>query len=133
MVAISLYRGNLHRVPEVPRTWRMPPRVISVGEFKALLDRRSRTLARLQPPETAIDAEEEGMGESGCPKLGQLLEVAVAAGVEEAKLEIDEVEVASSGLDIQKSIVPENNAVEERKTDNNFSIDGSKTSELEVV
>ncbi|CAA6667284.1 unnamed protein product [Spirodela intermedia] len=58
MVAISLYRGNLHRVPDVPRRWPMPPRAISVGEFRVLLDRRSRALAQLQASGTATDAEE---------------------------------------------------------------------------
>lgn len=86
MVAISLYRGNLHRVPDVPRRWPMPPRAISVGEFRALLDRRSRALAQLQPSGKGADAagdaeeeklppgeKEEGMGDSGCPKPGRPL------------------------------------------------------------
>lgn len=48
MVAISLYRGNLHRVPEVPRRWPMPAPKISLKDFKCLLARRSKALSRLQ-------------------------------------------------------------------------------------
>ncbi|KAG2675726.1 hypothetical protein I3843_12G019900 [Carya illinoinensis] len=47
MGAISLYRGNLHRVPDVPREWRMPTPKISLGVFKSLLQRRSKALSRL--------------------------------------------------------------------------------------
>ncbi|XAR65431.1 hypothetical protein NMG60_11009560 [Bertholletia excelsa] len=47
MVAISLYRGNLHRVPDVPRRWLMPTPKISLKDFRVLLHRRSRALARL--------------------------------------------------------------------------------------
>lgn len=48
MVAISLYRGNLHRVPDVPRRWLMPTPQISLKDFKVLLNRRSRALSRLR-------------------------------------------------------------------------------------
>ncbi|XP_027905336.1 uncharacterized protein LOC114164772 [Vigna unguiculata] len=48
MVAISLYRGNLHRVPEVPRRWPMPAPKISLKDFKCLLARRSKALSRLR-------------------------------------------------------------------------------------
>ncbi|KAH7550385.1 hypothetical protein ACOSP7_024333 [Xanthoceras sorbifolium] len=44
MVAISLYRGNLHRVPDVPRRWLMPTPKISIKDFKTLLYRRNRAL-----------------------------------------------------------------------------------------
>lgn len=47
MVAISLYRGNLHRVPDVPRRWFMPTHQISLKDFKSLLHRRSKALSRL--------------------------------------------------------------------------------------
>lgn len=47
MVAISLYRGNLHRVPDVPRQWLTPTPKISLKDFKILLNRRSRALSRL--------------------------------------------------------------------------------------
>lgn len=47
MVAISLYRGNLHRVPDVPRRWLMPSHNISFRDFKSLLQRRSKALSRL--------------------------------------------------------------------------------------
>lgn len=46
MVAISLYRGNLHRAPDVPRRWLMPNPKISLKDFKSLLSRRSKALSR---------------------------------------------------------------------------------------
>jgi len=46
MVAISLYRGNLHRAPDVPRRWLMPNPKISLKDFKSLLARRSKALSR---------------------------------------------------------------------------------------
>lgn len=46
MVAISLYRGNLHRVSDVPRRWLMPTHNISIRDFKSLLQRRSKALSR---------------------------------------------------------------------------------------
>lgn len=48
MVAISLYRGNLHKVPDVPRKWLAPPPSLSAKDFKILLHRRNKALARLQ-------------------------------------------------------------------------------------
>ncbi|KAK4781911.1 hypothetical protein SAY86_016013 [Trapa natans] len=51
MVAISMYRGNLHRVPDVPRRWLMPYRTISKKEFMYLLRHRSLALSRnVLPP-----------------------------------------------------------------------------------
>ncbi|XP_019429387.1 PREDICTED: uncharacterized protein LOC109336985 isoform X2 [Lupinus angustifolius] len=47
MVAISLYRGNLHRTPDVPRRWLMPNPKITLKDFKSLLARRSKALSRL--------------------------------------------------------------------------------------
>ncbi|VVB04494.1 unnamed protein product [Arabis nemorensis] len=47
MVAISMYRGNLHKVPDVPRRWRMPERNLSFKDFKSLLHRRKRALSRI--------------------------------------------------------------------------------------
>jgi hypothetical protein len=49
MVAIALYRGNLHRVPNTPRRWPPPPRTLSASQFKSLLRRRSLALSRLFP------------------------------------------------------------------------------------
>lgn len=46
MVAISLYKGNLHKVPDVPRTWLMPQRKISLRDFKTLVRRRNIALSR---------------------------------------------------------------------------------------
>ncbi|CAI0540458.1 unnamed protein product [Linum tenue] len=56
MVAISLYRGNLHRVPDAPRRWLMPSRNLSLRDFKSLLNRRSRALSHLRSPSTVLVA-----------------------------------------------------------------------------
>ncbi|KAF5459809.1 hypothetical protein F2P56_019725, partial [Juglans regia] len=56
MGAISLYRGNLHRVPDVPRRWLMPTPKISLGVFKSLLQRRSKALSRLHSSTTTANA-----------------------------------------------------------------------------
>lgn len=47
MVAISLYKGNLHKVADVPHRWPRPTPKISLKEFKILLHRRARALSRL--------------------------------------------------------------------------------------
>ncbi|XP_071717196.1 uncharacterized protein [Rutidosis leptorrhynchoides] len=47
MVAISIYKGNLHRAPDSLRQWLMPTRKISLKDFKTLLHRRSKALSRL--------------------------------------------------------------------------------------
>ncbi|XP_051136729.1 uncharacterized protein LOC127255291 [Andrographis paniculata] len=47
MVAISLYKGNLHKVPNVPHRWLCPTPNISLKDFRTLLRRRNRTLSRL--------------------------------------------------------------------------------------
>ncbi|XP_047314185.1 uncharacterized protein LOC124917960 [Impatiens glandulifera] len=44
MVAISLYRGNLHKVPDVPRRWLMPTPKISPKDFRLLHHRRIKSL-----------------------------------------------------------------------------------------
>ncbi|XP_022768042.1 uncharacterized protein LOC111312229 [Durio zibethinus] len=48
MVAISLYRGNLHRAPDIPRRWLMPTPKISLKDFKTLLHCRNKALSRLR-------------------------------------------------------------------------------------
>ncbi|GMJ14043.1 hypothetical protein like AT3G47850 [Hibiscus trionum] len=49
MVAISLYRGNLHRAPDAPQRWLMPTPKLSLKDFKSLLHRRNKALSRLRP------------------------------------------------------------------------------------
>nr|XP_009757110.1 PREDICTED: uncharacterized protein LOC104210016 isoform X2 [Nicotiana sylvestris] len=56
MVALSLYKGNLHRVPEAPRRWLLPTPKISLKDFRILLRRRSRALSRLLTTTTPPDA-----------------------------------------------------------------------------
>ncbi|KAG6401709.1 hypothetical protein SASPL_138573 [Salvia splendens] len=47
MVAISLYKGNLHKVTGVPHRWPSPAPKISLKEFKILLRRGARALSRV--------------------------------------------------------------------------------------
>ncbi|XP_064961942.1 uncharacterized protein LOC135610870 [Musa acuminata AAA Group] len=63
MAAISLYRGNLHRVPDVPRRWPLPPPAISLCQFKILIRKRSEALSRLSAAPvaaTTLDVKVEG-------------------------------------------------------------------------
>ncbi|XP_076918005.1 uncharacterized protein LOC143578253 [Bidens hawaiensis] len=62
MVAISVYKGNLHRAADSPRQWVMPARKISLKDFKTLLNRRSRALqqpttSNPQQPRSTADAD----------------------------------------------------------------------------
>ncbi|KAK6924927.1 hypothetical protein RJ641_009253 [Dillenia turbinata] len=54
MVAISLYRGNLHRVPDVPRRWLMPNHSFSLKTFRSLLHRRSKALSLIATTSSPI-------------------------------------------------------------------------------
>eukprot|EP00268_Persea_americana_P065383 TRINITY_DN871_c0_g1_i2.p1 TRINITY_DN871_c0_g1~~TRINITY_DN871_c0_g1_i2.p1 ORF type:complete len:380 (+),score=66.19 TRINITY_DN871_c0_g1_i2:61-1140(+) len=75
MVAISLYRGNLHRVPDVPRRWPMPKHHLSLRDFKLLTRKRSNALSRLLRCSTTKQQqeqdEEEGIGDNDCSKQQQ--------------------------------------------------------------
>lgn len=51
-MAISLYRGNLHSVADIPRRWLMPAPKISPRDFKTLSHRRSKALCRLRSTTT---------------------------------------------------------------------------------
>ncbi|KAL2515940.1 hypothetical protein Fot_29911 [Forsythia ovata] len=52
MVAISLYKGNLHKISDVPHRWPMPTRKISLRDFKILRRRRLNALSILQSTST---------------------------------------------------------------------------------
>lgn len=83
MVAISLYRGNLHRVPDVTRRWLMPTNGISLKDFRSLLSRRSAALSRLRSAagtssnpnpilhKVKLEKEEEPTNAIGCPARPQ--------------------------------------------------------------
>ncbi|XP_031487636.1 uncharacterized protein LOC116255778 [Nymphaea colorata] len=75
MVAISLYRGNLHKVPEAPRMWVMPKHRLSLRQFRALLARRDRALHTLMAsssePPPLLDAPARA-NESACPNQDSL-------------------------------------------------------------
>uniref|UniRef100_A0ACD6A3X4 Uncharacterized protein n=1 Tax=Avena sativa TaxID=4498 RepID=A0ACD6A3X4_AVESA len=49
MVAISMYRGNLHRAgDDAARHWQVPPPTLSVSRFRRLLRSRSLAVSRLE-------------------------------------------------------------------------------------
>ncbi|CAI9757459.1 unnamed protein product [Fraxinus pennsylvanica] len=52
MVAISLYKGNLHKISDVPHRWPMPDRKLSLRDFKILRRRRLNALSLLQSAST---------------------------------------------------------------------------------
>ncbi|CAA3026457.1 Hypothetical predicted protein [Olea europaea subsp. europaea] len=52
MVAISLYKGNLHKISDVPHRWPMPARKLSLRDFKILHRRRLNALSLLQSAST---------------------------------------------------------------------------------
>ncbi|WCJ36001.1 hypothetical protein M5689_017223 [Euphorbia peplus] len=68
MVALSLYRGNLHRVPDVPRRWLMPTRSISFKHFKLLLNRRSKALSLLHSSNPNPKFEDAGTSQPAAVK-----------------------------------------------------------------
>ncbi|XP_057806349.1 uncharacterized protein LOC131021255 [Salvia miltiorrhiza] len=54
MVAISLYKGNLHKLTDAPHRWPRPTPKISLKEFKILLRRRARALSRLRTSDSDL-------------------------------------------------------------------------------
>ncbi|CAM8919213.1 unnamed protein product [Rhodiola kirilowii] len=77
MVALSLYRGNMHRVPDVPRRWLMPDQNIPFKSFKALHNGRLKALSRLQL-ETATTSNPN-------PNLTQRVEIEIEEGAPESQ------------------------------------------------
>lgn len=82
MVAISLYRGNLHRVPDVPRRWLMPSPKITIRDFKSLLHRRSKAMSRLQsitskhyPNPSSEPKEQNEAPKENAPSIGPQFKV----------------------------------------------------------
>ncbi|CAI9753901.1 unnamed protein product [Fraxinus pennsylvanica] len=68
MVAISLYKGNLHKISNVPHRWPMPARKISLRDFKILWRRRINALSLLQS--TSTDAADIATTSNPNPGLG---------------------------------------------------------------
>ncbi|KAF9619195.1 hypothetical protein IFM89_005749 [Coptis chinensis] len=119
MVAISLYRGNLHRVPDVTRRWLMPSQSISLKNFKSLLNKRQKTLSRINSNTAAtsdefvgdntcskdqINVKDEKLVEGNCgieEERNELVdgdkdEVAEVEGVKEEKLPSSAVEISNN-------------------------------------
>jgi myb proto-oncogene protein len=68
MVVISFYRGNLHKVPDIPWRWSIPQPSISPRSFKTLLDKRNEALKQLYVQDSMEEDKSEGMGDNGCTK-----------------------------------------------------------------
>lgn len=65
--AISLYRGNLHKLPpkSPPRRWVLPRPKISLNDFRRLLLRRSKARSFL----SVTSATNHGLGPTSAPPL----------------------------------------------------------------
>ncbi|KAI0522319.1 hypothetical protein KFK09_004692 [Dendrobium nobile] len=76
MGALSLYRGNLHRVADIPRRWPMPPRAISLAQFRHLLRKRNLAIAQFsslnnpngKPNPRVSNEKHDDLDKTGCPK-----------------------------------------------------------------
>lgn len=89
MVAISLYRGNMHRVPsDVPRRWLMPTPKISLKDFRTLLHRRSKALSLL--PSSSSSATATTGNASPVPSSSEPPPPEPPAAVAEEDLKADE-------------------------------------------
>ncbi|KAK9669340.1 hypothetical protein RND81_13G124300 [Saponaria officinalis] len=108
MVAISLYRGNLHRVPqETPRTWLMPTSRISLKDFRRLIHRRTSSLSLLPstsspslsnptpPPESEFAGELAAVVENPNLSSERCVEDSVAVAAVESRGE-------DGGVDVEK-------------------------------
>ncbi|CAI9262380.1 unnamed protein product [Lactuca saligna] len=113
MVAISLYKGKLHRSPDVPHQWLVPTPKISAKDFKNLLQRRSRALSRLEatttnpnpnPNENSVDdatSDDREPPESDGPAVDDVSKHEEASKVNGDKTFDDEL-VKSNHADQQK-------------------------------
>ncbi|XP_020589346.1 LOW QUALITY PROTEIN: uncharacterized protein LOC110030775 [Phalaenopsis equestris] len=75
MGALYLYRGNLHRVSDIPRRWPMPPRAISLPQFRQLLRKRNLAIAQFssrnpnaKPDPRVSNENHEDMDKAECPQ-----------------------------------------------------------------
>lgn len=85
MVAISLYRGNMHRAPDVPRRWLMPTPKISLKEFRSLLQRRNKALSRLRSASSSYPNPNSNPQIAQIPRVdGSIDEVKVEAEILES-------------------------------------------------
>ncbi|KAJ8753512.1 hypothetical protein K2173_022753 [Erythroxylum novogranatense] len=103
MVAISLYRGNLHRVPDVPRRWLMPNPKITLKDFKCLLSRRIRALSRLRPTTSTPLLDSVATGNE--PRLVVAVTEQVDSKIEAPDGELNNLEIFDGG---DCSVKPEN-------------------------
>ncbi|KAI3685158.1 hypothetical protein L6452_34394 [Arctium lappa] len=90
MVAISLYRGKLHRPSDAPRQWLMPARKITLKDFKILLQRRSRALSRLQSTTSNLNPNSGTEQPQSDPSLEYIVKDTNALKVDDEKL-VDEL------------------------------------------
>ncbi|XBH53949.1 hypothetical protein VPH35_076343 [Triticum aestivum] len=77
MVAISMYRGNLHRGgDDAARRWPVPPPTLSASQFRRLLHRRSLAVSRLAgAPRPNSPNPRPGDGAAGPVAVGEAQEV----------------------------------------------------------
>lgn len=65
MVAISMYRGNLHRAgDDAARHWQVPPPTLSASKFRRLLRSRSLAVSRLARPNSPTSSPNSRLDEA---------------------------------------------------------------------
>ncbi|KAL3846013.1 hypothetical protein ACJIZ3_003416 [Penstemon smallii] len=125
MVAISLYKGNLHKVPDVPRRWPAPTRKISLKDFKILLLRRSRALSRLRSSATTSNPNPNSDNPNGHSiptvdndNINNNSEINLSAP-EDLKEKEAEEKVTEDGGDAVKKLVEKADSLVEEKNEEN--------------
>ncbi|KAL3846017.1 hypothetical protein ACJIZ3_003420 [Penstemon smallii] len=124
MVAISLYKGNLHKVPDVPRLWPAPTPKISLKDFKILLRRRSRALSRLLSSATTSNPNPNSDNPNGhsTPTVNNNnnnnREIDLPAPEDLKEKEVEEKVTEDAGDAVKKLVEKADSLVEEKNEEN---------------
>ncbi|KAH9621464.1 hypothetical protein KSS87_004259 [Heliosperma pusillum] len=121
MVAISLYRGNLHRVPqESPRKWLMPSPRLSLKDFRRLFLRRISSLPSPSPPPSS---EQQIAAENPNSPPETIIDDAIVVSKVD-RVEDDDARAASlvdnGGFDKEKVEVKEDEIEKEKEKEENL-------------
>lgn len=122
MVAISLYRGNLHRAPDVPRRWLMPNPKISLKDFKTLLARRSKALSKTT---TTKNTSPKSTSSNPNPNSGEGPSTTTVQQQQQFK-ELEIVDLKKP-LDASDSLIDSKNDVLEKPSDGVAAMDDKTT------
>lgn len=156
MVAISLYKGNLHKVTSVPHRWPSPAPKISLKEFKILLRRRARALSRVptvsnpNPSPAPAQNSNHSCGNFGpnpvrntatgigdvdnlCSNSDLIVKEHFMKG--EGEKEVDEISIDGGGKGCLRRLVEKDNvlAVKEKENAETVMNDGAPNKAVEVL